>query len=405
VTDATIAGDPEGKTFRREEVALNDSRLPDIGFESYDSMEGLIAIDRTGPPTRFGSWPGGQATSRCLSWPPGRRHDRFWPQRGSRSITRRRSMLFALLFGMAFHFLHEEGRCVAGIEFYNRESVLRLGVGLLGVRITLRPDRLPRAVAGCDGDRRRCDDDPVRIPPGPPLGPVFNVWRPFRAARVAICGASAALAIASVLPRSETRRAATPSSPWSAVTALVDHRDDHLPESSATVDRPQPQARPASSSVVRFHDVAQVVGAGLQRFRMKTGDHRDLRQTVCVSPMLVAGRVRNLVSFMREAAKARVHGRTLADVFWSAFRRPRRAQFHGFLLPKAAIDLANDVFALVPGCGDRRARHEDFVSRRCSRSAGARIGLMIAETLWIAALVLFCSQNDHLTFCAPSRPP
>jgi hypothetical protein len=24
-------------------------------------------------------------------------------------------MLFALLFGMAFHFLHEEGRCIAGI--------------------------------------------------------------------------------------------------------------------------------------------------------------------------------------------------------------------------------------------------------------------------------------------------
>src|SRR5271154_3236958 len=39
-------------------------------------------------------------------------------------------MLFALLFGMAFHFLHEEGRCVAGIEFTSR-SVLRVGVGLL----------------------------------------------------------------------------------------------------------------------------------------------------------------------------------------------------------------------------------------------------------------------------------
>src|SRR5271156_5757049 len=45
-------------------------------------------------------------------------------------------MLFALLFGLAFHFLHEEGPCVAGIEFSSR-SVLRVGVGLLGVRITL----------------------------------------------------------------------------------------------------------------------------------------------------------------------------------------------------------------------------------------------------------------------------
>ena len=39
-------------------------------------------------------------------------------------------MLFALLFGMAFHFLHEEGRCVAGIEFASR-SVLRLGASTI----------------------------------------------------------------------------------------------------------------------------------------------------------------------------------------------------------------------------------------------------------------------------------
>jgi hypothetical protein len=44
-------------------------------------------------------------------------------------------MLFALLFGMAFHFLHEEGRCVAGIEFTSK-AVLRVGVALLGAKIT-----------------------------------------------------------------------------------------------------------------------------------------------------------------------------------------------------------------------------------------------------------------------------
>ena len=44
-------------------------------------------------------------------------------------------MLFALLFGMAFHFLHEEGRCITGIEFAAR-GVLRTGVALLGARIT-----------------------------------------------------------------------------------------------------------------------------------------------------------------------------------------------------------------------------------------------------------------------------
>ena len=44
-------------------------------------------------------------------------------------------MLFALLLGMAFHFLAQEGRCVAGIDFAARR-ILRMGVLLLGAQIT-----------------------------------------------------------------------------------------------------------------------------------------------------------------------------------------------------------------------------------------------------------------------------
>src|SRR5690625_2376000 len=44
-------------------------------------------------------------------------------------------MLYALLIGMAFHFLSQEGRCKAGIEFASKR-VLRIGVALLGARIT-----------------------------------------------------------------------------------------------------------------------------------------------------------------------------------------------------------------------------------------------------------------------------
>src|SRR5688572_15344143 len=44
-------------------------------------------------------------------------------------------MLFALFLGMAFHFLHQDGRCVAGIEFSSK-VILRVGVALLGARIT-----------------------------------------------------------------------------------------------------------------------------------------------------------------------------------------------------------------------------------------------------------------------------
>src|SRR5262249_45278733 len=44
-------------------------------------------------------------------------------------------MLMALLLGMAFHFLSQDGRCVAGIELVSTR-VLRIAVGLLGAQIS-----------------------------------------------------------------------------------------------------------------------------------------------------------------------------------------------------------------------------------------------------------------------------
>ncbi|MCL4676939.1 MAG: putative sulfate exporter family transporter, partial [Pararhodobacter sp.] len=46
------------------------------------------------------------------------------------------AMLMALLLGIAFHFLAEDGKCVPGVEFTAR-TVLRVGVALLGARISV----------------------------------------------------------------------------------------------------------------------------------------------------------------------------------------------------------------------------------------------------------------------------
>ena len=46
------------------------------------------------------------------------------------------AMLFALLLGMALNFLAEEGRCLPGIQMAS-SVVLRTGVALLGLRITI----------------------------------------------------------------------------------------------------------------------------------------------------------------------------------------------------------------------------------------------------------------------------
>ena len=45
-------------------------------------------------------------------------------------------MLFALLLGMALNFLSEDGRCQAWVDVAAKQ-ILRMGVALLGLRITL----------------------------------------------------------------------------------------------------------------------------------------------------------------------------------------------------------------------------------------------------------------------------
>lgn len=111
------------------------------------------------------------------------------------------TMLFALLIGMAFHFLSVEGPCVDGVQF-TASRLLKIGVALLGLRITF-------------GDLASLGPAPVLLTPllilitigaGVFFSRLFGRGERFGVligGAVAICGASAALAIASVLPKRE----------------------------------------------------------------------------------------------------------------------------------------------------------------------------------------------------------
>lgn len=106
-------------------------------------------------------------------------------------------MLFALLIGMVFYFLSQDANCQPGIEF-SAKTLLRFGVGLLGLRLTVSDVAtigsapilavivFVLAVLGCGAVMSRV------------LGRrmAFGL---LAGGSVAICGASAALAIASVL--------------------------------------------------------------------------------------------------------------------------------------------------------------------------------------------------------------
>ena len=110
-------------------------------------------------------------------------------------------MLFALLLGMAFNFMHTEGPCGAGVDFVAK-FVLRLGVGLLGIRIALED----LAQIGISGAALLVGLIAATIATGFIAAPLFKrQWRfaLLTGGAVAICGASAALAIAAVIPHND----------------------------------------------------------------------------------------------------------------------------------------------------------------------------------------------------------
>ncbi|WP_420859438.1 YeiH family protein [Marivivens marinus] len=111
------------------------------------------------------------------------------------------AMLLALLFGMSLNFLGSEARTRPGIDFGSRQ-VLRLGVALLGVRISadmlgvLGWDVIGLVVAGVG----------ATIGFGLLSSRLFGFRYRFAflsSGAVAICGASAAMAIAAILPKDD----------------------------------------------------------------------------------------------------------------------------------------------------------------------------------------------------------
>lgn len=108
-------------------------------------------------------------------------------------------LLFALLLGLALHFISEDERCAAGIQFAS-STVLRLGVALLGLRLTI--DHV--VTLGWQTVVALLVAVILTIALGLLLARLFNLEKSLGllvGGATAICGASAALAISSVLPK------------------------------------------------------------------------------------------------------------------------------------------------------------------------------------------------------------
>lgn len=167
------------------------------------------------------------------------------------------TMLFALLIGMAFHFLSLEGRCVDGIQFTS-SRLLKIGVALLGVRVTF-------------SDIASLGAAPVMMTPvliiltiAAGVGAAHLFGRGLRfgvltGGAVAICGASAALAIAAVLPRRDNAESDTLFTVI-AVTSLSTVAMIIYPILFNALGFDDHQIGYLIGATI--HDVAQVVGAG-----------------------------------------------------------------------------------------------------------------------------------------------
>lgn len=167
------------------------------------------------------------------------------------------AMLYALLFGMAFNFLTEDERFARGIRFASR-NILRFGVALLGLRITtgevmdLGWPVVALIVASVA----------ATILIGGLIGRAFGLHGGqsiLSAGAVAICGASAALAISSVLPSHKDHERNTILT-VAGVTALSTVAMVLYPVFVTYLDYDNATAGIFLGATI--HDVAQVVGAG-----------------------------------------------------------------------------------------------------------------------------------------------
>jgi uncharacterized integral membrane protein (TIGR00698 family) len=288
-------------------------------------------------------------------------------------------MLFALLLGMAFHFLHEEGRCVAGIEFTSR-TVLRLGVALLGARITVAQildlGVMPIAT--------------VVVGVASTIGLGVLVCRRLGLSRnfgvlsggaVGICGASAALAIASVLPRDRDSERDT-ILVVVTVTGLSTIAMITYPMIATVLNLDHVRAGIFLGGTI--HDVAQVVGAGYS-ISPQTGDIATYVKLLRVALLLPV--VFSIAFLVRRRAKGD-EGAAKAPVPWFLF---------GFaaLVAASSVGLINKQVGAVSSDLSRALLVTAIAALGMKTSFGALVkvgwrpvALMVLETVWVGALVL-----------------
>ena len=287
-------------------------------------------------------------------------------------------MLMAILLGMPLQFLSEDARAQAGILFASR-SILRIGVALLGVRVSAEM----LAQIGAANVILVLLAVAATILISVALAPLVGKNRLFgflTGGAVAICGASAAMAISSLLPnRAESERDLS-------FTVISVTLMSTLAMILYPVLTEQLGLGPKLAGVFlggTIHDVAQVVGAGYS-VSDEVGDISTLVKLLRVTLLAPVVFIGALV--LRNSVPAGAKRPPLVPGFVLAF------------LLLAAANSAHLVPAVVIGPIDTLSRAMlvtavAAVGMKTSLAelkdvGGAAIVIIIAQTVFLAALVL-----------------
>jgi uncharacterized integral membrane protein (TIGR00698 family) len=296
------------------------------------------------------------------------------------------TLLYALLLGMALNTVAVEGIARHGVDFVARR-VLRFGVALLGARITL--DQVGTLGAY----------NAVVLVAAVVATIAFGAWLSRRlglsrriglltGGATAICGASAALAIAAVLPRDESSERELVFT-IAGVTFL---------STAAMIAYPVVVSL-AGLDAVRsgiflggtIHDVAQVVGAGYS-ISPEVGDYAVLTKMLRVALLLPV--VMTIAVVIRRGRAQGEQARTdpLLPPFLLAFVVLVVAGSVG-AIPKTVAGALNDVSRACLVVAIAAVGLKTSVSEM--RKVGARaIALLGIEALCLAAILL-ASQRLH----------
>lgn len=286
-------------------------------------------------------------------------------------------MLMAILLGMPLHFLAEDDRAGPGIDFAAR-TLLRAGVALLGLRVSLDmvaaigwpfvalvAGSVAAVILGSVALARRLGQD--------------RAFGLLTGGSVAICGASAAMAIASVLP---ARDSAERDLSFTVITVTVMSTFAMIvyPMLAAGLGLDQHQTGLFLGATI--HDVAQVVGAGYS-VSEETGDIATvvklIRVTLLAPVVLIAALV------LRRAAPAGAARPPLLPGFVLVFLVLAAAN-SAHLVPLPVTDAASTLsrallVAAVAAVGMKTAL------ARMAQVGAAAIAMLLVQTGALATLI------------------